>query len=661
MAIAITERLNEFVQRISWRLIRFLLVAVSGLGLVAGGSFFGFWAEVPGLQELQGDRAVMVSPGQLAVQQPIQITNGRPQLSPLPAAQEVWTCQVVVIGGSLGGVAAAAHAMQSGAVTCLIELTPWLGGQISSQGVSAIDESLTMRANQNFSQSWIAFKRRIEEQPVHLPSWVKLPDLSPDLPSVATINRCWVGRLCFPPSAGAIAAQQLLQTSAAQAEGSRWGTAIAFKGAAFDATGQEITAIYAVHRVPRSADDLPQGKLSSELASWYAWSADAKFSKIPLRLQAPAGQRLMVIDATDTGELVGWADIPHRLGSESRATTGEPHASQRGNPDCTQAFTYPFVIALHDDQGASLSALAQVEPEYSWAEHQQDFAIQGIPTFTGRSFFNYRRIVSTIRNDPFTATPVLGDMTAVNWNRGNDWNWMNPPLILSSAQLDASGQRQNWLGGISAIALKHAEDHALLFAQWILKTQTRAAFPLTYLAGADTPMGTVSGLSMAPYIREGRRILGRAAYGQREFMIREADLRRDLPGGRDFSATQIALTHYDIDIHGCRYRNWEPTGEASSAPVNEFKVRPVQIPLESLIPQGVDNLLIGGKSLAVTHIVNAVTRTHYSEWSVGAAAGSIAAWLVQQPFPITPVDIVSQRLMPGLQQLLLDRGLRLNW
>jgi hypothetical protein len=238
---------------------------------------------------------------------------------------------------------------------------------------------------------------------------------------------------------------------------------------------------------------------------------------------------------------------------------------------------------------------------------------------------------------------------------------MNPPLILTDEQLEASGQRQNWLGGISAIALKHAENHALLFAHWVLETQAKPQFPLTYLSGANAPMGTASGLSIVPYIREGRRILGRQAYGQSEFMLREADLRLDLPDGRNFDATKVAVTHYDIDMHGCRYRNWESAGEASSAPVNEFKVRPVQIPLESLVPQGVDNVLIGGKGIAVTHIVNAVTRIHYSEWSVGGASGAIAAWLLQQPSPLTPADIVSKGLMPDLQQYLREQGLRLHW
>lgn len=582
--------------------------------------------------------------------------NGRPQLSPLPDAKDVWTCEVVVIGGSLGGVAAAAHAMQSGATTCLIELTPWLGGQVSAQGVSAIDESHTMLEYGTASKSWTAFKDLIAQQPISLPNLGK--SLTGE--RVEDVNSCWVGRLCFPPKAGATASEQLLKSIQPNAPASRWGTSIAFKGAEFDKTGREITAVYAVRRVPRQPNYVPLGRLSKELASWYSWGGDATFDKVPMRLQAPAGKRLMVIDATDTGELIGWAGIPHRLGTESRATTGEVAASEKDNPDCTQAFTFPFVLAIHDDQGASLATLNQLESEYSQEEHRSNYDLMGYPMFSGRSFFNYRRIVSTTLNNPFEGTPVAGDMTIVNWNKGNDWNWMNPPLLLTEDQLDASGQRQNWLGGMSVVALKHAENHALLFAEWLIEHQSKPEFPLTYLAGAETPLGTESGLSMVPYIREGRRIIGRRAYGQRQFMIREADIRRDLEG-RDFNANTIGVIHYDIDIHGCRYRNWEPSGEASNAPTQEVNVRPTQIPIESIIPEGVDNLLIGGKGLAVTHIANAITRIHYSEWTVGAAAGATAGWLVEQAQPLTPVEIVPRRLMPKLQDHLVSQGLRLDW
>jgi len=583
--------------------------------------------------------------------------HGRPRLDPSPASLatdlEVWECDVAIIGGSLGGVAAAAQVMQSGAIACLIEAAPWLGGQISAQGVSAIDESLAMRQRQNFSPQWRAFKDLLKSQPIE-----GLPGKR-----VADTNACWVGELCFPPNLGEVAARTWLTQAAEKSPQSRWATATAFKGADFDKTGREITAIYGVKRVPRSPDYVPEGRFSRSLGRWYSWGSDERFEKKPLKLQARPGKRLWVIDATDTGELVGWADIPHRLGSDSRETTGEINAGDWDNPDCTQALTFPFVVAIADDGGKSLAALQAIEPDksaYSAAEHRLEFSLGSTPPFVGRSFFHYRRILSTTGNDPVRGRPAQGDWTLVNWNPGNDWNWMNPPAILTAEQLKASGQQQNWLGGMSPIALKNAHDRALVFAQWLLETQSQPEYPLSYLAGADSPMGTQSGLSLTPYIREGRRILGREAYGQKEFYLREADLRRDQPGGRNFSRTAVAIAHYDIDIHGCRYRNWGPSGEARSAPKGETAVRPLQIPLESLIPQGIDNVLIGGKSIAVSHIANAITRLHYSEWGVGGAAGSTAVWLLEHP-ELTPAEIVPGGHMPALHAYFKAQGLRFTW
>jgi len=51
-----------------------------------------------------------------------------------------FSCDIAVIGGSLGGVAAALAACDAGASVVLTEATDWLGGQATSQGVSALDE-----------------------------------------------------------------------------------------------------------------------------------------------------------------------------------------------------------------------------------------------------------------------------------------------------------------------------------------------------------------------------------------------------------------------------------------------------------------------------------------------------------------------------------------
>ncbi|MBE9138749.1 FAD-dependent oxidoreductase [Nodosilinea sp. LEGE 07088] len=589
----------------------------------------------------------------------IQTANGRPNLNPLPLAEEVWTCEVVVIGGTLGGVAAASQSMQAGVTTCLIELTPWLGGQISSQGVSAIDESRAMRWRRNFSPSWEAFKALIKQQPVYLPSWTGLPAQL----SVAQTNSCWVGELCFTPRAGATAAEMWLRDAARQSPNSRWATSTAFKGAAFDASGRYVTAVYGVRRVPLSSGYVPTGRLSQELERWYAWSDDETYNKIPIRLQPPPNRSMIVIDATDTGELVGWANLPHRLGSDSQGFTGEVNAPSNDNPDCTQAYTYPFVLATLGDKNESLKTLQKIEPALTKAEHRRQFDLEGFGFFNMGSVFNYRRIVSQKAGSSNINITRPGEMTLMNWNKGNDWHFMDPPLVFGEEDIRLSGQQQDWLGGLSTESLNYGEIHALQFAEWLIEREATNKLPLTFLKGPDAPLATQSGLSMVPYIREGRRILGRPAYGQDSFMAVEADLREDMTGGRDFSPTAVALAHYDIDIHGCRYLDGRPTYEAAGASIKEFVVRPLQIPLEAMVPQGVDNVLIGGKSVAVSHIVNGVTRVHYGEWSIGGAAGATAGWLLRyaKPADLTPAQVVVTGQMPALQEFLIQQGLRPSW
>ncbi len=642
--------------RPSRRFQRFLLIVVSLLLMlealrVAAGPIGPITVQAAGTTV----RTEALSTGASALR---AVNGGWPQLSPLPVAEEVWDCEVAVIGGSLGGIAAASHAMGGGATTCLIELTPWLGGQVSSQGVSAIDESRAMRRERNFSPSWEGFKQLIRQQSVQLPVWTRLPASLP----VRELNSCWVGELCFDPRAGAAAAEQWLEQALPRAPQSRWSTSTAFKGASFDPSGRQITAVYGVKRIPKDPDYMPKGRYSQELAAWYSWSEDEVFDKVPLRLQAPPGKQMIVIDATDTGEFIGWAGVPHRLGSDSKATSGEVNAPQQDNPDCTQAITYPFVMALLDDQGKSLAELNKIEPGFSREEHRREFDLERFPMFRGGSLFNYRRILSVEMGDPFLSSPAIGDMTLINWNRGNDWYWMDPPLIYTDQQIATLGERENWRGGMNPDALKEAENRALLFSEWLMETQQQPGFPLTHLAGAESPMGTRSGLSLYPYIREGRRILGRPAYDQGTFMAREQDLRTDMTGGRDFSPTTVGVAHYDIDIHGCRYRNWHESHEAAAASVKEFVVRPLQIPIEALIPQDIDNLLIGGKSMAVSHIVNAMTRVHYGEWSAGGAAGAIAAWLTQEDHPpLTVPEIVPEGYIEPVQRYLEAQGLRPKW
>ena len=55
------------------------------------------------------------------------------------------TYDVVVVGGGTGGTAAAIEAARNGASVLVVEESPWLGGMLTSAGVSAIDGNYRLR------------------------------------------------------------------------------------------------------------------------------------------------------------------------------------------------------------------------------------------------------------------------------------------------------------------------------------------------------------------------------------------------------------------------------------------------------------------------------------------------------------------------------------
>jgi glycine/D-amino acid oxidase-like deaminating enzyme len=108
-------------------------------------------------------------------------------------ADQVYTCDVAVIGGGLGGVAAALAACESGATVLLAEPTDWLGGQATSQGVSALDEH---RHIERFgaTRSYAAFREGIRAHYRERFGVRAMPDGAPLNPGNA-----WVSELCFEP------------------------------------------------------------------------------------------------------------------------------------------------------------------------------------------------------------------------------------------------------------------------------------------------------------------------------------------------------------------------------------------------------------------------------------------------------------------------------
>src|SRR5436190_2984184 len=113
-------------------------------------------------------------------------------------------CEVLVVGGGMGGVAAALAAARAGRSVLLTEETDWLGGQMTAQGVSALDEH---RFIETFggTASYTALRRAIRD------SYRSHSRLAPgaDTPAFNPGNG-WVSRLCFEPSVGVQAIEALL-------------------------------------------------------------------------------------------------------------------------------------------------------------------------------------------------------------------------------------------------------------------------------------------------------------------------------------------------------------------------------------------------------------------------------------------------------------------
>ena len=303
-----------------------------------------------------------------------------------------------------------------------------------------------------------------------------------------------------------------------------------------------------------------------------------------------------------------------------------------------------------------------------------------------------------------------GDISMQNLVWGNDYRagTAQDNLIYSKEQLQRSGQLEpnGWMGGLRTETLKSGEEIALGFYYWLVagttdsqqKTGWKKPFPNhRLLTGVDSPMGTLHGLSKYPYIRESRRIIGRPSYGYSEgFSMSEIDVSRvdfstefyrnnlseptyrnlwnALAGLESTSAIRnntapnqiprrtrstiypdaIGISQYQLDFHPCLSEYpVEKAGNTERAGVRNGHgaAFPGQIPLRSLIPQKVDNLIVSGKNIAYSYIVAAGYRVHSYEWSVGAAAATTADFaLSEEIFPYQLVEDLP-RVSSQLRQL----------
>jgi hypothetical protein len=626
-------------------------------------------------------------------------------IQPPTPDQEV-ACDILVVGGGLAGSATAYEALLAGRTVCMTEITDWVGGQISSQGTSALDERTTQRALLYFPRGYLELRKRIEE---------KYGRLNP--------GACWVSQSCFMPYDGHQILFDILQDAAKKGKGNfKWFPSTVVKD--IEISDGLITTVTAIQHEPAPGTlPLNTEPLSQIIEDAYGYEDSPRLDKTIIRFNPPSpplesenpplekGAKWYVIEATETGEILGLTDVPYRLGVDERTPFEPTSSSVFGAPYCTQGFTYTFAMeATAEPQPHKLpSFYQQYSPYYS-------YELERLANFN--LVYTYRRIHSMNPDEQLPGNvrewPIYpGDISMQNWTWGNDYRPGNPEdnFIFTRNQLQAMGQLEpgKWMGGLRTETLERGEENAIGYFYWLVEGTTdsqlgegvKKTHPNhRFVTGLDSPMGTVHGLSKYPYIREGRRVIGRPSWGFPEgFEITEIDISRNdfrkefyqenlssqdyralwaglaglelpalLSGMQTVEETNpksratiypdtVGIGHYAIDFHPCLTKsppeapgNTEREGER----LGQGAAYPFQIPLRAMIPQEIDNLLVVGKSIATSHVAAAAYRVHSFEWSSGVSAGITADFALETG--IKPYELVDDLPLQEPQlEVLKDR------
>ncbi|MBM3402949.1 MAG: FAD-dependent oxidoreductase, partial [Bacteroidetes bacterium] len=364
------------------------------------------------------------------------------------------------------------------------------------------------------------------------------------------------------------------------------------------------------------------------------------------------------VDATETGELLPLTGTEFVMGTESRNETHELHAPIKADPDNQQAFTVCFAMDYVPgsnnirDKPLEYDFWRNLAPKMSppWSGKLLDlnysnpktlekktlgFNPDGSSTDPFLNLWNYRRILA---KDNFMPGAFKGDICTVNWPQ-NDYTLGNL-MGVSQKEFDHH--------------LTRAKQLSLSLFHWL---QTEAPRPdgkqgWSGLRLRKDIMGTEDGMAKYPYIRESRRI--KAMFTVLEEHVGQ-DNRIQVAGAEAgkkaaYFYDSVGIGYYHIDLH--------PSSRGDN--YIDFASLPFQIPLGSLLPVRMENLLPANKNIGTTHITNGCYRLHPVEWSIGEAVGLLVSYSLNKQVIPRKVREGSQ-LLKEFQEFIGKQGVETKW
>lgn len=534
--------------------------------------------------------------------------------------QQEYRADVVIIGGGLGGCAAAIASLRAGKRVIMTEPTDWLGGQLTQQAVPPDEHPWieTTGRTERYAELRTRIRDYYRRNYPLTEAAQKKTELNPGNGSVS--------RLCHEPRVALAVLDEMLAAALSRRQ-----------------------LILLLNSIPTEAS-LQGDRIES-----------VTIKTIDGSICTLTGSYF--IDASEEGDLLPLVKAEFAIGMESRKETEEPHAPDEAVPGNVQSFTWCFAM----DHVADENHVIERPKDYEfWREHvpaltppwpgkllsltysnprtlaPRDLSFvpgtgdNPVPKTSTLNLWMYRRI-----SDPtlVTTTPRGSGATIVNWPQ-NDY------MLGAITQSDLEARRVHWEG---------SRQLSLSFMYWL---QTEAPRPegghgWPGLRMRGDMVGTADGLAKYPYIREARRI-------KSEFTIVEQHLTREsrravaldkaAPLRAAEFADSVGVGYYALDLHP----------RVGGANYLDLESLPFQIPLGALIPRRITNLIAGGKTIGTTHISNGCYRLHPIEWNIGESAGWLAAFCIDRQ--LIPRHVRAQQdSLAEFQRLLTQQGIPLSW
>jgi len=516
---------------------------------------------------------------------------------------------ILVVGGGVGGVAAALGATSLGHKVVLTEETDWVGGQLTSQAVPPDEhrwiESFGCTARyREFRELVREYYRR--HYPLTAAARAML-HLNPGLGGVS--------RLCCEPRVACAVLEQMMAYATASG---RLEVRLHTTPMAVEAHGDRVGAVRFLNR-DTGVEEVVHARY--------------------------------VLDATELGDVLALAGVEYVSGAESQDEYGEPHAVVgEAQPDNVQSLTWCFAMGYDPEGDHTMDPpdgytrwreyVPELTPAWpgkmlSWT-YSHPITLEPMPRVLfphesedpSRALWLYRRLVC---GDHYAAGAMPHEVTLVNWPQ-NDYVEENI-IDRDEADVDRS--------------LASARQLSLSLFYWMQTEAPRpdggVGYPGLYLRPDIN--GTRDGLAKYPYIRESRRL--RAA-----FTVTENHVGREARGQdrAEPFADSVGVGCYRIDLHP----------STSGDNYIDISSLPFQIPLGALVPIRVENVLAAAKNIGTTHITTGCYRLHPVEWNIGEAAGLLAGFCLRGDRSPRQVH-GSVELTREFQGLLRGQGVELDW